>query len=168
MIPSLPPPSLCVSAGEFPWADTVAGAGAAATRHYAQRYRQLQAQLDRSLEERPLLLNEVIRTFNWLEEKQIDIQALAAVLRQEAAGGGSGGGAGVVVGADGSSSNAGSSGSAEQGIAEGVGSSTGGGRTWSQLLADGQAAQLLVQLQRIQLIHDEACKLLTKYLPANL
>ena len=59
---------LVCCAGEFPWADQ-AGSSSAAARHYAQRYRQLQAQLDRSLEERTLLHNEVIRTFNWLEER---------------------------------------------------------------------------------------------------
>lgn len=160
------------SAGQFPWA----GSSTAATRHYAQRYRQLQAQLDRSLEERTLLHNEVIRTFNWLEERQADISALVAAMRCEGGASGSGRGSPRGLGhgsgdanADSSSGNGGSNntGCGGSSNAGGGSSNAGGGSSWSQLLAGGQAAQLLIQLHRIELIHDEARKLLTKYLPTR-
>ena len=172
---------LVCCAGEFPWADQ-AGSSSAAARHYAQRYRQLQAQLDRSLEERTLLHNEVIRTFNWLEERQADIHAHVAALRCEGRGNGSSsegrgseGSASEGSGSEGSGSEGSGGGSGCNAMDDGsAGSSNGNGGSsnagssnsrWSQLLADGQAAQLLIQLRRIQLIHDEACKLLKKYLP---
>ena len=152
-------------AGEFPWASS----STAAARHYAQRYRQLQAQLDRSLEERTLLHNEVIRTFNWLEERQADISALVAALRCEGGAGGSGSGSPRALGHGSGDGNADSSSGNGGNNNTGCGGSTnaGGSSSWSQLLADGQAAQLLIQLQRIELIHDEACKLLTTYLPTR-
>ena len=58
-----------------------AGGGTAAERHFAQRYRQLQAQLDRSIEERGILATEVVRTFNWLEEREDAIEARLVELR---------------------------------------------------------------------------------------
>jgi len=74
-------------AGEFMWmAD--AGGGTAAERHYAQRYRQLRAQLDRSIEERAILATEVIRTFNWLEEREEAIEARMVELQGSMGGGG--------------------------------------------------------------------------------
>ena len=156
---------LCLrSAGEFPWASI----STAAARHYAQRYRQLQAQLDRSLEERTLLHNEVIRTFNWLEERQADMSALVAALRCEGGAGGSGSGSPRALGHGSGDGNAdSSSGNGGNNIGCGGSTNAGGSSSWSQLLADGQAAQLLIQLQRIELIHDEACKLLTKYVPTR-
>ena len=162
---------LVCCAGEFPWADQ-AGSSSAAARHYAQRYRQLQAQLDRSLEERTLLHNEVIRTFNWLEERQADIHAHVAALHCEGRGNGSSSegrgsqGSGSEGSGGGSGCNAMDDGSAGSSNGNGGSSNAGSSNSrWSQLLADGQAAQLLIQLRRIQLIHDEACKLLKKYLP---
>ena len=146
-------------------------------RHYAQRYWQLQAQLDRSLEERTLLHNEVIRTFNWLEERQADIHAHVAALLCEGRGSGSSiegrgsegsgsEGSGIEGSGGGSGCNAMDDGSAGSSNGNGGSSNAGSSNSrWSQLLADGQAAQLLIQLRRIQLIHDEACKLLKKYLP---
>jgi hypothetical protein len=78
-------------AGEFMWmAD--AGGGTAAERHYAQRYRQLRAQLDRSIEERAILATEVIRTFNWLEEREEAIEARMVELQGSMGGGAAAGG----------------------------------------------------------------------------
>lgn len=63
------------------------GGGTAAERHFAQRYRQQQAQLDRSIEERDILASEVTRTFNWLEEREAAIKARLAELQTSVAEG---------------------------------------------------------------------------------
>lgn len=64
-----------------------AGGGTAAERHFAQRYRQQKAQLDRSIEERDILATEVVRTFNWLEEREDAIAVRVAELRDNIAEG---------------------------------------------------------------------------------
>ena len=52
-----------------------------AHRHYAQRYRHLAAQRRRSQEEQNILLTEVILSFNWLEERETDMETRMEELR---------------------------------------------------------------------------------------
>lgn len=103
---------LPICAGNYPWADEPAsnnsgsscngasgqgagpsseGGGAngnlAAQRHYAQRYRTLVAQRDRTREEQGILGTEVVRTFNWMEEREAAVQERLGEM-QAASGGG--------------------------------------------------------------------------------
>jgi len=76
-----------VCRGEYPWQAGAAAAngGGAAQCHYGRRYRTCQAQLARTLEEEDILAAEVLRTFNWIEERTAGFEerhgALAAELR---------------------------------------------------------------------------------------
>lgn len=168
-----PPASL---AGEFPWIDEDAGgagSSTAATHHYARQYFQKLSQLHRSQEEHKLLRTEILRTFNCLEERQAAIQAGLSALKGPAPMPGSADATGTPASkagpsgaaAAGSASSAAGSSSGEGGSsAGGAGGSSGPGHgQWPELLAAGQLAALQIELQRIQLIHADAKRRLTKY-----
>lgn len=78
-------------AGQFPWVEGSDNfAVSSSHRHYAQRYRHLSALHTRSVEEKAILRVEVIRMFNWLEEREAAIQQRLAALQAGEAGASSG------------------------------------------------------------------------------
>jgi hypothetical protein len=146
--------SPCTIAGEFPW--VVGSSNATITsahRHYAQRYRHLAAQHRRSQEEQNILLTEVILAFNWLEERETDMETRMEELRAS-------------IGTRGSSAGPeepdvpGSSSTVVPGLAGN------GAGAWHQLLAAGEAAMLEIELSRLQQIHIDARKHLNKHKPS--
>jgi hypothetical protein len=143
-------------AGDFPWVEGSANACVtSAHRHYAQRYRYARAQHHRSLEERTILHAEVVRLFNGLEERE---DALRSYLEQQRSSGAVGAG----------NSSAATDAASSSAAAGAAGSSAGAGGTdglWPNVLAAGKAKMLEIDLSRLQLIHAEASKLLSKYLP---
>lgn len=75
--------TLVVAAGEFPWQKT--GSLDAAQRHYAERYRQLSAEADRTSEELVSFLPcEIIRMRGYLEERIARIQSSMLRLNEAA------------------------------------------------------------------------------------
>jgi len=71
-----------VCAGNFPWrgaapsrpgAQGEEGPSEAVVHHFGRRYRTATAQLERSEEEDNLLQDEILRTFNWVEERLIEV-----------------------------------------------------------------------------------------------
>ena len=118
-------------------------------RHYAQRYRHLDAQHRRSLEERDILRAEVLLAFNGLEEHEASIAARLATLQT------SSGDAALAVQVP-----------AAAAAPAGQASTSGGGfEGWPQPLAKGESAMLTTELSRIQQIHADACRLLAKFKP---
>ncbi len=75
------------STGEYPWTDAGSdGNSSAEQRHYGRRYRTLLAQLNRTQEEEVLLGAEVVRTLNWLEEREAAAEKRLAALDAAARG----------------------------------------------------------------------------------
>ena len=60
-----------VCGGLFPWSSTSVGANGSpsAQKHFAQRYHTAKNQLQRTVEEVGMLKKEVVRVFNWCEER---------------------------------------------------------------------------------------------------
>jgi hypothetical protein len=70
-------------AGDLPW-EAARSSSEAARLYFARRYRTLRAQRDRTLEEQSILCTEVVRTFNWLEEREAAIlQRLPQLMRAD-------------------------------------------------------------------------------------
>ena len=172
-IPSYMPHA--IRAVDFPWVEGASNAQiTSADRHFAQRYRHASAQHCRSVEERNLLLAEVIHLFNGLEEREASIvaamQQLPAAAASSIAAVGSSelrppGGVGFAGGGSAAEARDGSCGMAAPGL--GVGGSNGQASSGLlALLAAGEGKLLDIELSRLKLIHAQASRLLSKRLPA--
>lgn len=66
-----------VCTGYFPWAveNSIGNGTPVAQRHFAQRYRSATCQLKRSEEESVFLRLEIMRLYNWVEERNSELQS---------------------------------------------------------------------------------------------
>lgn len=184
----------CALAGHFPWVEgSVNAAVTSAHRHFAQRYRHALAQHRRSLEERSILHAEVVLLFNGLEEREAAIidcleqqrsmlsGSSAAAANSTAAGTAGSSEAAADAGSNAAAGTAGSSrgalpdssvaaeaGAHSRDAAAGSSAATRAGNfagpTPSMLVA-GKVNMLEIELSRLQVIHAQASKLLSKYMP---
>lgn len=160
-----------LTAGEFPWVEGASNATiTAAHRHYAQRYRHLMAQHQRSLEEQTLLRAEVILAFNGLEEQEAAIAARLVEL-QPAGPASNAGDAAVGTGsATGHTGGGGEGGASSAAMNSGTGGEGQGSsrEQWRCLLAGGEAVMHTIEQRRLQQIHAEAHRLLSEHKPVTM
>jgi len=73
-----------VCTGYFPWAveNSISNGTSVAQRHFAQRYRSATCQLNRSEEECVFLRLEILRLYNWVEERNSELQSELTDKRQ--------------------------------------------------------------------------------------
>jgi hypothetical protein len=114
------------------WEDGADNSSAAAQQHFARRYRTLEAQHDRMVEERTILRSEVLRTFNWYEEREEML--LAALGGMDTSSGG------------GVEKRHQQQGQQQQGQQH----------HWTREVAAGKAVLLRTELQRIRRMHAQA------------